>query len=74
MASSAGLRNNPSTGVTNNGNNNSSGTALAGRQRNPSESNNADSQEDPAEMMQRELSKAMAARDIQLRQHQTLEA
>jgi hypothetical protein len=39
MASSAGLRNNPSTGVPNNGNN-SSGTALARDQMTPLEGNN----------------------------------
>jgi hypothetical protein len=39
MASSAGLRNNPSTGVPNN-RNNSSRTALAGDQMTPLEGNN----------------------------------
>ena len=73
MASSAGLYNNQSIGVTNNGNN-SSGTALAGDQVNPLGGNNASPQEDPAEIVQRELSEAMAARDTQLRQHQTLKA
>jgi len=86
MASSAGLRNNPSTGVPNNGNN-SSGTALAGDQMtllegnnnsgsaptggqvNPLGNNDANPQEDPAEIVQRELFEARAARDTQLRQH-----
>jgi len=65
MASSIGLRNNHSTGVINNGNN-SSGTALVGDQVNllRNNNNNANPQEDPAEIMQRELSEAMAARDI----------
>ena len=65
MASLIGLRNNHSTGVTNN-RNNSSNTALAGDQVNllRNNNNNANPQEDPAEIMQRELSEAMAARDI----------
>ena len=65
MASSVGLRNNHSTGVTNN-KNNSSGTTLAGDQVNllGNNNNNANPQEDLAEIVQRELSKALAVRDI----------
>jgi len=65
MASSAGLRNNHSTGVTNN-RNNSSGTALTGDQVNllRNNNNNANPQEDPVEIVQRELFEAIAARDI----------
>ena len=65
MASSAGLRNNHSTGVINN-RNNSSGTTLTEDQVNPlrNNNNNANPQEDPVEIVQRELSKAMAAKDI----------
>ena len=65
MASSVGLRNNHSTGVTNN-KNNSSGTTLAGDQVNllRNNNNNANPQEDLAEIVQRELSKALAVRDI----------
>jgi hypothetical protein len=68
MASLAGLYNNHSMGVINN-RNNSSGTALAGDQVNllGNNNNNANPQEDLVEIVQRELSKAMAARDIQLR-------
>ena len=65
MASSAGLRNNHSTGVTNN-RNNSSGTTLTEDQVNPlrNNNNNANPQEDPVEIVQRELSKAIAVKDI----------
>ena len=65
MASSVGLCNNHFTGVTNN-RNNSSGTALAGDQVNllRNNNNNANLQEDLAEIVQRELSEAMAVKDI----------
>ena len=65
MASSAGLRNNHSTGVINN-RNNSSGTTLTEDQVNPlrNNNNNANPQEDPVEIVQRELFEAIAARDI----------
>ena len=65
MASSIRLRNNHSTGVTNNGNN-SSGTALIRDQVNllRNNNNNANPQEDSVEIVQRELSEAIAAKDI----------